>query len=97
MMSKKIEKKMSAIPSVYNIYITPSWIYVSAVFFFAIIKKKKKRRMYSNNALNRWNSTPIENELRGRKKKKETNKMGGGLYCFRTTGSDYTAAGRVLE
>lgn len=33
--------------------------------------------MYSNNALNRWNSTPIENELRGRKKK-ETNKMGGG-------------------
>ncbi|EFX85057.1 hypothetical protein DAPPUDRAFT_238322 [Daphnia pulex] len=26
---------------------------------------KKKRRMYSNNALNRWNSTPIENELRG--------------------------------
>jgi hypothetical protein len=34
--------------------------------------------MYSNNALNRWNSTPIENELRGRKKK-ETNKMGGTL------------------
>jgi hypothetical protein len=51
--------------------------------------------MYSDNALNRWNSTPIENELRGRKKKKQI--RWGGLYCFRTTGSDYTAAGRVLE